>query len=60
MTPGSAMWNGGDLAEKREAQERRERILQRSLLWLVLICMIIGLVAVLSHAWQRYRVLSGN
>lgn len=60
VTPGSAMWNGGDLAEKREAQERRERILQRSLLWLVLICMIIGLVAVLSHAWQRYRVLSGN
>ncbi len=51
-------WNGGEMPEDREERDRRERWLQRSLLWLILACMALGLAAVLSHAWQRYRALS--
>lgn len=56
--PASTAWNGGEMPEDREERERRERWLQRSLLWLILACMALGLAAVLSHAWQRYRALS--
>lgn len=54
----TASWMGGDFAAEREAREQRDRILQRSLLWLILLCMVLGLGAVLSHAWQRYRAFS--
>jgi hypothetical protein len=53
-----AAWNGGEMPEDQEERERRERWLQQSLLWLILACMALGLAAVLSHAWQRYRALS--
>ncbi|MFO1462132.1 MAG: type II secretion system protein [Verrucomicrobiota bacterium] len=54
----TASWMGGDFAAEREAREQRDRFLQRGLLWLILLCMVLGLGAVLSHAWQRYRALS--
>ncbi|MBL9175604.1 MAG: hypothetical protein JNL10_18830 [Verrucomicrobiales bacterium] len=54
----TASWMGGDFAAEREAREHRDRLLQRSLLWLILVCMVLGLGAVLSHAWQRYRAFS--
>lgn len=57
-TAPTGSWMGGDFAAEREAREQRDRILQRSLLWLILLCMILGLGAVLSHAWQRYRAFS--
>lgn len=54
----SVSWMGGDFAAEREAREQRDRLLQRGLLWLILLCMVLGMGAVLSHAWQRYRALS--
>jgi len=58
IQPVMPAWNGGEMPEDREERERWERWLQRSLLWLILVCMALGLAAVLSHAWQRYRALS--
>ena len=59
-TPSSGAVIGGGSAweDEREERERRDRWIQRGLLLLMLACMLLGLTAVLSHAWQRYRALS--
>lgn len=58
LSPSHPVWNGSEFADEREARERRDRWIQRSLLWLIVACMCLGFVAVLAHAWQRYRAMS--
>jgi len=48
-------WDG---AGEEAGRERTQRTLQRGLLALILACMIVGLLTVLAHAWNRYRALS--
>jgi prepilin-type N-terminal cleavage/methylation domain-containing protein/prepilin-type processing-associated H-X9-DG protein len=48
----------GYLTEEQREQDEREALIKRGLLWLFLVFMVLGLVAVLAHAWQRYRALS--
>lgn len=48
----------GGGSEEQATLDRIQRRLQFGLLALILACMIAGLLAVLAHAWNRYRALS--
>ncbi|MBN8246389.1 MAG: prepilin-type N-terminal cleavage/methylation domain-containing protein [Verrucomicrobia bacterium] len=58
--PGVPLRNSGAEggAEDQATLDRIQRRLQFGLLALILACMMAGLLAVLAHAWNRYRALS--